>query len=342
MSEIKDDFKICWKVLPDVSRSFALCIELLPRPVDSGVMISYLVFRAIDTIEDSSSVYELKEQYLKQFESILVRHAYDHEIVSRFKDDLISKIRHTYEHQLLKNVDSVLRCYFSFDPRVKEIIGKWAITMSGGMLKHQTATIRSFKDQDKYCSYAAGIVGCLLTDLFYVHKKIDENCYHKLYPLSQKFGLALQKVNIIRDVSYDIMLNRFYWPQSLLEKYQLTYNTLCLPENRAKALRLLSIMVKNVVKCLDSAVTYVKMLPRRQLKIRVFCLIPLFMAIHSLQKCIDNEDVFIRDRKVKISRGLVKQITIRSYLCGWSNYLITSWYKKVMAAPIPVSVEKKV
>ncbi len=279
---------------------------------------------------------------MKQFESILTLHDYDHGIVSRFKDDLISKIRHTYEHQLLKNVDCVLRCYFSFEPPVKEIIGKWAIAMSGGMLKHQTANIRSFKDQDEYCYCAAGIVGYLLTDLFYVHKKIDENCYHKLYPLSQKFGLALQKVNIIRDVSYDIMLNRFYWPQSLLEKYQLTYNTLCLPENRAKALKLLSIMIRNVVKYLDSAVIYVKMLPRNQLKIRVFCLIPLFMAIYSLQKCIDNEDVFIRGRKVKISRGLVKQITIKSHLYGWSNYLITGWYKKVMAALIPVSVEEKV
>lgn len=336
MTILKRDFQVCWNILPGVSRSFAHCIELLPKPVDSSVMISYLIFRTIDTIEDSSSTYELKEECLKRLEAILVRDLYVHETVLKLKNDMIPRIKHTYEHQLLKDVDRMLRCYFSFDPSVRRVIRKWAVNMADGMLRHQTIEINSFQNQDQYCYYAAGIVGYLLTDLFYVQKKIDKRCYHRLYPLSEKFGLALQKVNIIRDVSYDVALKRFYWPKRLLEKYHLAYETLCCPENRSQSLQVLLRMIENARKCLDYAVAYIKLLPRRQLRLRVFCLIPMFMAIYSLQKCIDNENVFIPGKKVKISRQLVREITVKSYAYGWSNLLIAKWYKRAMIGFSPL------
>jgi farnesyl-diphosphate farnesyltransferase len=169
-----------------------------------------------------------------------------------------------------------------------------------------------------------------------VQNKIDKERYHRLYPLSEKFGLALQKVNIIRDVSYDVALKRFYWPKSLLEKYHLAYDTLCRRENRSQSFQVLLRMIENARKCLDYAVDYIKLLPRRQLRLRVFCLIPMFMAIYSLQKCIDNENVFVQGKKVKISRQLVRKITARSYVYGWSNLLIAKWYERAMMGFSPL------
>ena len=58
--------KICWELLPKVSRSFALCIRILPKPLNEQMMLSYMVFRVIDTIEDSHASLRTKKALFKK------------------------------------------------------------------------------------------------------------------------------------------------------------------------------------------------------------------------------------------------------------------------------------
>ncbi len=147
---------------------------------------------------------------------------------------------------------------------------------------------------------------------------------------ARNFGLALQKVNIIRDIAYDIPDKRYYWPKNILKKYKLDYNIVCLKKNREKALVIMNNMIKNALPYLKDALYYTTSLPKTALKVRVFCLIPLFMSIKSFVKCINNENVFIKGKKVKISREEVKKIVKRSYIYSLSNILLKIWYNKSM------------
>ena len=54
------------------------------------------------------------------------------------------------------------------------------------------------------------------------------------------------------------------------------------------------------------------------------------MSIKSFVKCINNENVFIKDKKVKISREEVKKIVKRSYIYSLSNILLNRWYDQSM------------
>lgn len=291
-------------------------------------MASYLVFRVIDTIEDSSAAIETKEKGFSDFLGLLLKKTSDEAEYDRLRDFLLSKISHTYERRLLENVKSVFGLYHGFGALERGVISKYAAEMARGMAEFQKRTITDFKAQDEYCYYVAGIVGYLNTSLFQIHGAIGEGLRDEIMGYSKNFGLALQKVNVLRDVAQDVPKGRHYWPAELLSKHGLTYGTLCAPENRASAVKVLDEVVANAVPFLYDALEYVTRLPRLEVRIRVFCLIPLFMALESFAKCAGNPDVFDSGRSVKISKGDVRLIVAKSYLFAMSNAAIRLWFKR--------------
>jgi len=50
------DSKFCSDMLPRVSRTFAICIRLLPADLEHSVLIAYLLCRVADTIEDTTGL----------------------------------------------------------------------------------------------------------------------------------------------------------------------------------------------------------------------------------------------------------------------------------------------
>jgi farnesyl-diphosphate farnesyltransferase len=327
-----DHGQICRDILPKVSRSFAFCIARLPSALADQMTVSYLVFRVIDTIEDSSAPFETKEKGFAEFLGLLRNKPADEKVVNAHREFLLKSIDHDYERPLLENVESVLEAYHGFGEKVRQAILETAQEMARGMGEFQKRGITDFKAQDEYCHYVAGVVGHLNTRLFHLHGAIDQGLRDELMDLSNNFGLALQKVNVLRDVAHDLPRGRFYWPADVIKKHGLTNQTLCAPENRASALGVLDEMVKNALPYLDDAVEYVSRLPRTEVRIRVFCLIPLFMAFESLALCAGNGDVFDRGKLVKISRSDVRKIAIKSFFLSLSNGAIRRWHDECSAS----------
>jgi len=325
-----NELKLCWGILPKVSRSFSLCIKLLPTPLDKEVMISYLIFRVIDTIEDSLTKLDNKKKLFDEFIRILSLPSYNKDLTSKCKNNLLKKLNFSYESILLNNLNAVIKTYFTFPKIIRHDILKYSKESAQGMYKFQKKNITTFNDQDEYGYYVAGIIGYLLTDLFHHNNVINKRKRDYLMKYAKSFGLALQKVNIIRDIAQDIPNKRNYWPKNILKKHRLDYNTLCLKKNKKKALIILNDMVKNALPYLKDALHYTISLPKTALKVRIFCLIPLFMSIKSFVLCINNENIFIKDKTVKISREEVKKIVKNSYLYSFSNILISKWFYQSM------------
>jgi farnesyl-diphosphate farnesyltransferase len=291
-----------------------------------------MIFRIIDTIEDSDVLLKIKKQGFDKFLDVLNRKSYEDISTQDCRKFLLSKLNYTYEKELLENMDAVIKIFYSTPIKQRKAILRWGTEMSKGMLSFQTKKIKSFKDQDDYSFYVAGVVGYLFNDLFFYNKIITKSKRDHLMEYAKRYGLGLQKVNILRDVAYDIPQNRFYWPVDILKKHSLDYSTLCLDKYRKSAMQVLDIMIHNALIYLNDGLYYVMSLPRSSPKVRVFCLIPLFMAIESFTKCIGNENVFIKGMKVKISRAQVKNIVKKSYLYSISNTLLRKWYNKLMKA----------
>ncbi len=319
--------QICWDILPAVSRSFALCIQKLPKGLDERMMAAYLILRLIDTIEDSAAPLETKRLAFDHFLELLdAPSPVNRQKAAALRDYLLANIDYSYEKVLLENLQSLLEVFHGFSAKEKAAILACASEMADGMLTFQGKTIDSLKVQEEYCYYVAGIVGYLNSRLFHLAGQIPENPDDRFMELAKNFGIALQKVNILRDVANDIPHNRNFWPLDLLAARGLSYQTLCLPENRQKAMTVLDAIVADALPYLEDALAYTKRLPRSAIRVRVFCLIPLFMAVESYAKCVDNEDIFNGGKTVKISKADVARIVRNSFLLAPCNWALQRWF----------------
>ena len=213
--------------------------------------------------------------------------------------------------------------------------------MAAGMYKFQLRRIETFADQNDYSYYVAGVIGYLFNDLLFINRIIGPELKRRLRRYARNFGLALQKVNILRDIANDIRANRRYWPAALMKKYGLTYENICLAEKREAALKVLREQIDNARNYLYAAMKYILLLPEKALRVRMFCLIPLFMAIESYAKCVGNSDVFEAERKVKISREQVQEIVAKSGLWGSSNKRLVGWFLNTMVRAGPDFVREE-
>ncbi len=320
----------CWEMLPQVSRSFALCIKILPNPLNEQMMLSYLIYRILDTIEDSKAPLRTKKKLFDQYLRLLSGRKIDEDQANKCAVDFIAKLDYTYEKELLQETAIVTRAYFAQGAKARKYILKWGKVMANGMYEFQKKKIETFDDQNKYSYYVAGVIGHLFNDLLYLNRIITFKLRRKLARYAVKFGLALQKVNILRDIAHDLQANRHYWPSAVLLKYGLNNENICLKEKRDEAMKVLHEQINDARDYLYAAMKYILLLPKKALKVRMFCLIPLFMAAETYAKCIDNHDIFEGEKVVKIDRLQVHEIIAKSGLFGSSNEQLVGWFMETM------------
>ena len=330
-----NDVKRCWEILPNVSRSFSLCIRILPRPLNSQMMVSYLIYRILDTIEDSAAPLDVKSGLFEEFLGLLNGKRMDDGKAASCSQKLLAGLNYTYEKELLENAASVARAYFAQPAGVRRYILKRGKAMARGMYEFQERGIETFADQNRYSHYVAGVIGYLFTDLLHFNGIITKGLRLRLRMYARHFGLALQKVNILRDIAHDIKENRHYWPSAIMAKYGLTYESLCLREKREAAMKVLREQIRNAQRYLVSAMKYILLLPKNAHRVRMFCIIPLFMAIESYVKCIGNSEIFDSGKVVKISREQVQEIVAKSGMWGASNERLVSWFLQAMGNVSP-------
>jgi farnesyl-diphosphate farnesyltransferase len=296
------------------------------------MMISYLVYRVIDTIEDSSAPLVRKKEMFADFLSLLSARKQNAAKASECSRELLSSLNYTYEKELLEALPELVNAYRSLPSGAKSRILKWGHVMARGMYEFQLKPIETLEDQNRYSYYVAGVIGNLFNDLLHFNAIIGVRLKRKLSKFAREFGIALQKVNILRDIAEDISANRHYWPKKLLEKYGLTYSNICSRENREKALAVLREQVADARKYIDAAMQYILLLPKKALRVRMVCLIPLFMAIESYVKCMDNAELFESGKKVKITREQVSEIVAKSGMWGANNERLVGWFAASMRA----------
>ncbi|KAL0348445.1 UNVERIFIED_CONTAM: Squalene synthase 2 [Sesamum angustifolium] len=243
----------CYSMLHKVSRSFALVIQQLDTDLRDAVCIFYLVLRALDTVEDDTSIaMEVKVPILMAFH----RHIYDRE------------------------------WHFSCGTKDYKVLMDEFHHVSTAFWSLEAETI---DDYDEYCHYVAGLVGLGLSKLFHASGKEDLASD----TLSNSMGLFLQKTNIIRDYLEDINevpKSRMFWPRQIWSKYVNKLEDLKYEENSVKAVQCLNDMVTNALVHVEDCLTYMSAL--RDPAIFRFCAIPQIMAIGTLALCYNNIQVF--------------------------------------------------
>nr|ABG66304.1 squalene synthase [Polygala tenuifolia] len=281
-----------YSMLHKVSRSFALVIQQLDTDLRNAVCIFYLVLRALDTVEDDTSVpTDVKVPILKAFH----RHIYDREWHFSCGTKEYKVLMDQFHH--------VSTAFLELDKGYQEAIEDITQRMGVGMAKFICKEVETVDDYDEYCHYVAGLVGLGLSKLFHASSKEDLASDN----LSNSMGLFLQKTNIIRDYLEDINeipKSRMFWPRQIWSKYVNKLEDLKHEENSDKAVQCLNDMVTNALMHAEDCLKYVSAL--KDLAIFRFCAIPQIMAIGTLALCYNNVQVF--RGVVKMRRGLTAKV----------------------------------
>jgi len=313
LSTETENLRKCFYYLDLTSRSFAAVIKELHPELLIPVMLFYLTLRGLDTIEDDPTIEPAKkDKLLRSFHTHLEDDGWTFtESGPNEKDrDLL-----VHFDVVIAELKKVKRPYF-------DIIYDITIKMENGMADYVTQSasdpvgVRTIGDFEKYCHYAAGVVGEGLTRLF-----VEANLAHPRLlerpRLHESMGQFLQQTNVIRDVREDFDDNRRWWPHDVWTKYTAKWDDMFDPANRERAVQCTSELVLNALSKIEDCLFYMSAIQEQS--VFNFVAIPQAMAIATLEAIYRNPAIF--ERNVKISKGDACQLMIEStqnlrVLCG--------------------------
>lgn len=180
-------------VLKQTSRTFFIPINFLEPTLKKTVASAYLCMRAIDEIEDHPDMKaETKHQLLTSISEIL-KTSFDHE---KYRA-LIRPYENSLPVVTKRLGDWVLLC----PPGVVEKVKESTAIMAEGMAKWivKDWRIKTKEDLDDYTYYVAGLVGCMLSDIWKWHDNTETDREKAI-----AFGRGLQAVNILRNQDEDL------------------------------------------------------------------------------------------------------------------------------------------
>ncbi|KAG7618428.1 Isoprenoid synthase domain superfamily [Arabidopsis thaliana x Arabidopsis arenosa] len=288
----------CYSMLHKVSRSFSLVIQQLNTELRNAVCVFYLVLRALDTVEDDTSIpTDEKVPILIAFH----RHIYDTDWHYSCG---------TKEYKILMDqFHHVSAAFLELEKGYQEAIEDITKRMGAGMAKFICKEVETIDDYDEYCHYAAGLVGLGLSKIFIASEL--EILTPDWKQISNSTGLFLQKTNIIKDYLEDINerpKSRMFWPREIWGKYVDKLEDFKNEEKATKAVQCLNEMVTNALNHVEDCLKSLASL--RDPAIFQSCAIPQIVAIGTLTLCYNNVQVF--RGVVRMRRGLIAKVIDRT------------------------------
>jgi nucleoside-diphosphate-sugar epimerase/phytoene/squalene synthetase len=328
----KADHAFCERMLPLVSRTFALSIQALPLCLRDAVGVAYLLCRVVDTIEDDAKIRSRRDPLFDSFDRALeASRVAEPEALGRETGEYerlceAVKLGPTdAERELVSGAGSVFRVYAGLSAYQREAIYPHVAEMSAGMREYSARAdsapnnlrLRDLADLERYCYFVAGTVGGLLTSLFVgtfpggAPWGQDEAREAAMRERAVSFGLGLQLVNIVKDVASDFERGDCFLPEAMAEQHGFALEDTLDPLVRPRGLALLRALCDRARKHLDRAAEYTIAWPAEDgegKSIRLFCAVPLALAYATLREVEDGRDALVRGRAPTVSRSLVQAV----------------------------------
>ena len=224
-----------------------------------------------------------------------------------------------------RNAGAVLDGLDGLAPDAREILIRRVCESSAGMARWvgRGSMFETEADLDDYMHEVAGRVGHLLTELFARRLSGMAAGRDRMMRLGREFGLALQTVNVIRGLHEDRDRDWIYVPLDFIPDPGPPPSELFDARNRKAAMAALARLVEKAERHLAAARAYIRMMPRRHHRVRLFCMLPLFFAVRTLALSRDNPEVL--ERETKMTRPEVLAVTRNAGLLGFSNSWV-DWY----------------
>ena len=311
-------------LLKGTSRSFYLSLKVLPKKIRKQIGLGYILPRLSDTIADSrvgdnKILLKLLKQYnqriqdknspLPDFSDLAA--IQEDAAEARLLNDAVIPINYLEESETLTESDR------------KEIRKLLDIIISGQILDLERFTdasgdkivaLTDDNELDDYTYRVAGSVGEFWTHMSLNHLlSITDDKENILFERAVNFGKSLQLINILRDLPEDLRMGRCYIPNQALHDIGMSAEELLESDNIERFRPLFDSYLDLAEDYLDDAVEYIKMLPKRQIRLRLSCLLPVLIGQRTLQ-LMREENILDSGNRIKVLRDEIKKIMRRAFL----------------------------
>jgi farnesyl-diphosphate farnesyltransferase len=327
-------------VLPGVSRSFALSLRVLPRPLRRPFGVTYLVARAADTIADTRALAPAAR--LTALHS-LRRSLGDGDGAAPALAEAAAGGHTPAERALLARLPDVLAAYRALEPSDRERALGVLLTLTQAMVEalerfppemaDRVGAFDTRADLDRYTHLNAGCVGEFWTDMVVAHRP---RCATWDLPAMRlrgaRFGQGLQLVNVLRDLPRDLRIGRCYLPAADLATLGLVPQDLLNPVVLPRLRPLLDALIDEALRRLDDGRAYTLAVPWREGRLRLASLWPLSIGLATLARLRRAENLLDPTVTVKVPRREVRGHLARSLALVWSDRWLGSWIRRLAAA----------
>jgi farnesyl-diphosphate farnesyltransferase len=319
-------------LLRQVSRSFYLTLRVLPGAIRPQIGLAYLLARAADTIADTRLVpVERRRAALREMRAAIQAVAEGLSVATPDFGELAAAQEVPAgqgapgERALLENVSEVLEALGALAPEDRQCICELLDLITYGQQidlarfaaagPGRIAAFDTDKDLEEYTYCVAGCVGEFWTAMCRAHlfpkAELDDTL---LLADAIRFGKGLQLVNILRDLPRDLRQGRCYVPRTRLAACGLEPDALLNASEMGRFRPLYASYLEKARELLAAGWAYTNALPRNQMRVRLACAWPILIGMKTLSR-LRTGNVLDDRRRIKISRGEVRRLMLRSVLC---------------------------
>jgi farnesyl-diphosphate farnesyltransferase len=212
-------------ILRSVSRSFYLSIRFLPAQLREPIALAYLLARTTDTVADTTRIPgTVRVEALKMLSDGIQGKAL-REVVINHVASLVPLQENAAERTLLDSLPDCLEWLEQTGGADRDDIRAVLEKITHGQMfdLHRfdnPAGLRALQtaaDLDEYTYLVAGCVGEFWTRLCFRHVRDFASLIpEEMLALGRRYGMALQLINVLRDVGSDLRAGRCYFPEDEL------------------------------------------------------------------------------------------------------------------------------
>jgi farnesyl-diphosphate farnesyltransferase len=206
-----------FRVLKETSRTFLLPIMRLPPLLQEAISAAYLCMRALDEIEDHTSLDNgQKSAILRDIRSHLQANIAVGEVSPELQSRVFSEYRQILPEVSLRLGDWLAHAPGGISLRIWEATASMADRMASWADRNWQ--INNEADLNEYTYSVAGAVGLLICDIWtwFDGSQLDREC-------AVHFGRGLQSVNILRNRKEDLQRGVDFYPPGWEQKDLIAY-----------------------------------------------------------------------------------------------------------------------
>lgn len=236
------------------SRSFYLASSTFPGPLRSDLLLLYSFCRVADDLVDNAATAEEAQDWISKLHQYLDNVYNDTKEFTPNSEAVHTSFPRNTRSALLQLPAERL-------PRqpLQDLLHGFEMDLAF----NNSSPIKTESDLQLYAERVAGTVAQMCIELiFHLYPSdTDASKQRKVVDAGNRVGIALQYVNIARDISVDAQIGRVYLPLDWLREARLTYDDALSKPNDARMEKLRTRLLDNAFSLYEGARSAIETLP---------------------------------------------------------------------------------